>query len=183
MTMQSLVARTLCWLLLSFFMLGTAAADNASKIDRKSRAALERLYAVAPQTRGVLARAYGVLVFPAIYKAGIGIGGELGKGTLYRGGARSGFYRLASGSIGLQLGAQKRVQVIAFMTPDALQKFINSDGFKVGVDGSVVIADLGASGKVDSTTFNKPIIGFVLGERGLMYNISLEGARIWRFVP
>ena len=184
MSTQTLFSRALCWLLLSICIWGSAnAADNARKLDSKSRAALERLYAVAPQTRGVLARAHGVLVFPAIYKAGIGIGAEMGKGVLYRGGARSGFYRLASGSIGLQLGAQKRVQVIAFMTPESLQRFINSEGFKVGVDGSVVIADLGASGKVDSASFNKPIIGFVLGERGLMYNISLEGARIWRFVP
>lgn len=176
--------RALFCLLCCFCLLGPVrAADNARTLDRKARAALERLYAVAPQTRAVLARAQGVLVFPAIYKAGIGIGGELGKGVLYRGGARYGFYRLASGSIGFQLGAQKRVQVIAFMTPESLQRFVNSEGFKVGVDGSVVIADLGASGKVDSTSFNKPIIGFVLGERGLMYNISLEGARIWKFVP
>ena len=184
MSTQSFLSRSICWLLLSLCLLGTAsAANSARKLDRNSRAALERLYAVAPQTRGVLARAHGVLVFPAIYKAGIGIGGELGKGVLYRGGARSGYYRLASGSIGFQLGAQKRVQVIAFMTPESLQRFVNSEGFKVGVDGSVVIADLGASGKVDSASFNKPIIGFVLGERGLMYNVTLEGARIWKFVP
>ena len=61
--------------------------------------------------------------------------------------------------------------------------FLNSKGFKVGVDGSVVVADLGASGKVDSASFNKPMIAFILGERGLMYNVTLEGARIWKFVP
>jgi lipid-binding SYLF domain-containing protein len=159
------------------------AGASAISIDRDARAALNRLYRVAPETRAVLARAQGILVFPAIYKAGIGIGAETGKGALYRSGKRSGFYRLMSGSIGLQLGAQKRVQVIAFMTPDALAKFVNSEGFKVGVDGSVVVADLGASGKVDSASFNKPIIAFVLGEKGLMYNVTLEGARIWQFVP
>ena len=159
------------------------AAASAAKIDRNARAALERLYRVAPETRAVLARAQGVLVFPAIYKAGIGVGAEVGKGALLRGGRNVGFYRLVSGSIGFQLGAQKRVQVIAFMTPGALQRFQASKGFKVGVDGSVVVADLGASGKVDSASFNKPMIAFILGERGLMYNVTLEGARIWKFVP
>ena len=159
------------------------AAASAGKIDRDARAALERLYRVAPETRAVLARAQGVLVFPAIYKAGIGVGAEVGKGALLRGGKNVGFYRLVSGSIGFQLGAQKRVQVIAFMTPGAMQRFQASKGFKVGVDGSVVVADLGASGKVDSASFNKPMIAFILGERGLMYNVTLEGARIWKFVP
>jgi lipid-binding SYLF domain-containing protein len=159
------------------------AGASPATIDRDARAALNRLYRVAPETRAILARAQGILVFPAIYKAGIGLGGEAGKGALFRGGKRSGFYRLVSGSIGFQFGAQKRIQVIAFMTPDALQKFVNSEGFKVGVDGSVVVADLGTSGKVDSASFNKPIIGFVLGEKGLMYNVTLEGARIWKFEP
>ncbi len=159
------------------------AAASAGKIDRDARAALQRLYSVAPETRAVLARAQGVLVFPAIYKAGIGIGAEVGKGALLRGGKNVGYYRLMSGSIGFQLGAQKRVQVIAFMTPEAMQRFQTSKGFKIGVDGSVVVADLGASGKVDSASFNKPMIAFILGERGLMYNVTLEGARIWKFVP
>ncbi len=158
-------------------------AASAAKIDRDARAALSRLYQVAPETRAVLARAQGILVFPAIYKAGIGLGAEVGKGALLRGGKNSGYYRLVSGSIGFQLGAQKRVQVIAFMTPNAMQNFIASEGFKVGVDGSIVVADLGASGKVDTANFNKPIIAFILGEKGLMYNVTLEGARIWKFVP
>jgi lipid-binding SYLF domain-containing protein len=148
------------------------AAASARKIDRDARAALGRLYAVAPETKALLARAQGILVFPAIYKAGIGIGAEAGKGALYRGGRGSGFYRLVSGSIGFQFGAQKRVQVIAFMTPAALNNFVQSEGFKVGVDGSIVVANLGTSGKVDSANFNQPIIAFVLGEKGLMYNVT-----------
>jgi lipid-binding SYLF domain-containing protein len=174
--------RALTFCLIALCLVSTAFAGPA-KIDRESRAALSRLYRVAPETRSLLANAQGILVFPKIYKAGLGVGGEIGKGALYRGGKRVGFYRLASGSFGLQLGAQKRVQVIAFMTPSSYAKFVNGKGFKVGVDGSVVIADIGASGKVDSASFNKPIIGFVLGERGLMYNVTLEGARIWKFYP
>ena len=72
------------------------AAASAGKIDRDARAALQRLYSVAPETRAVLARAQGVLVFPAIYKAGIGIGAEVGKGALLRGGKNVGYYRLSA---------------------------------------------------------------------------------------
>jgi lipid-binding SYLF domain-containing protein len=158
-------------------------ASKASKLSREANQAVQRLYEVQPETRSVLARAKGILVFPAIYKGGIGLGAEYGKGALLKGGKTVGYYRIISGSIGLQLGAQKRAQIIAFMEPSALQKFEDSDGWKVGVDGSVVIADLGASGKVDSETFNKPIIAFILGEKGLMYNVTLEGSKISRFRP
>ena len=82
------------------------AAASAAKIDRDARAALERLYRVAPETRAVLAREQGILVFPAIYKAGIGVGAEVGKGALLRAGKNIGFYRLVSGSIGFQLRAK-----------------------------------------------------------------------------
>ena len=47
--------------------------------------------------------------------------------------------RTASGSIGFQLGAQAKSIVIAFMTQEALDKFRASDGWKVGVDGSVAL--------------------------------------------
>lgn len=175
-----LFASFVSWIL----VVSHAHASGAAKIYRNSTKALNHLYEVAPDTRSLLSRAQGILVFPAVYKAGLGLGGETGKGVLFRGGKAS-YYRMASGSIGFQAGVQKRIQIIAFMTPQAMQKFLNAKakGFKIGVDGSVVIADIGASGKVDSASFNQPIVGFVLGEKGLMYNATLEGTRIWKFVP
>jgi len=46
------------------------------------------------------------------------------------------------------------------------------------VDGSVVLVDLGAGASIDSSKLNKPIVGFVVGQKGLMYNLTLEGAKI-----
>jgi lipid-binding SYLF domain-containing protein len=156
---------------------------SGAQISQDSQQALQRLYASAPGARGIVQRAVGVLVFPNIVKAGIGIGGEVGKGILLRGGKTVAYYRIASGSIGLQLGAQTRVQVIAFMDKKAFARFQNSKGWKAGVDGSVVLADMGTSGELDTHALNAPIVGFVLGEKGLMYNATLEGTRIWRFYP
>jgi lipid-binding SYLF domain-containing protein len=156
---------------------------SAGQIDRDSRAALAQLYDSAPGAKGVVNRAVAVLVFPNIVKAGIGVGGEVGKGVLLQSGKTVGYYRIASGSIGFQLGAQKRIQVIAFMDKRAFARFKNSKGWKAGVDGSVVLADMGTSGEIDTHALNAPIVGFVLGEAGLMYNATLEGTRIWRFRP
>ena len=111
-------------------------------------------------------------------KAGIGIGGEYGEGALLLDGKTVDYYSTASASIGLQFGAQKKTQLVLFMSKAALEKFRNSDGWEAGVDGSVAIAEFGAGGDIDTKTIQSPIIGFVFSNKGLMYNLSLEGSKI-----
>ena len=119
-------------------------------------------------------------MFPRVIKVGIGLGGETGEGALLVQGENAGYYRTASGSIGFQLGAQAKSIVIAFMTPESLEKFRNSAGWKVGVDGSVALIDIGAGKAIDTTSINDPVVGFVFGSKGLMYNLTLEGSKITR---
>lgn len=124
-----------------------------------------------------LNQAAGVLIFPRVIKAGIGIGAETGEGALRVGGQTVDYYRTTSGSIGLQLGAQAKSIVIAFMTAESLEKFRNSEGWKVGVDGSVALIDLGAGKTIDSQNIKDPVVGFIFGSKGLMYNLTLEGSK------
>ena len=124
-----------------------------------------------------LAQASGYLVFPRVIKVGIGIGGETGEGALRVGGKTDGYYRTSSGSIGFQLGAQAKSIVIAFMTQDALDKFRNSTGWKAGVDGSVALIDIGIGKAIDTNNLKDPVIGFIFGSKGLMYNLTLEGSK------
>lgn len=158
----------------------TALAKSAAVINVEVEEALQKLYKARPGTKGVISRAAGVLVFPAVYKGGVGLGAEYGEGALLEDGRTSGYYNLVSGSVGLQLGGQRRVQVIVFMDPAALARFKASDGWKAGVDGSVVLVEFGASGKADTQQLNQPILGFILGEQGLMVSTSFEGAKITR---
>jgi lipid-binding SYLF domain-containing protein len=46
------------------------------------------------------------------------------------------------------------------------------------VDASVAVIAIGAGGAIDSSEINEPIIGFILDQKGLMYNLTLEGAKI-----
>jgi lipid-binding SYLF domain-containing protein len=69
------------------------------------------------------------------------------------------------------------------MTEEALNQFEQSYGWKVGVDGSIVVVTLGASGSIDTNNLTSPILGFVTDETGLMYSLSLEGSKITRFTP
>ena len=57
-------------------------------------------------------------------------------------------------------------------------KFRLSDGWEVGVDGSVALIKIGAGGSVDTNNVRDPIIGFVFGQKGLMYNLTLEGSKM-----
>ena len=147
-------------------------------------AGVDRTLRLLPrQIRGsdrLLARAAGVLVFPTVYKAGIGIGGEYGEGALRRGRQTVAYYNTVSASVGFQLGAQTKSVVIIFMTNQALASFRRKNGWKVGVDGSVALINVGVGGALDSNQLANPIIGFILGAKGLMYNLTLEGSKISR---
>lgn len=152
-------------------------ADGAAEIDADVDEALSRFKSEVNGAEVFLNSAAGVLVFPRVVKAGIGIGGEYGKGALRVDGKTVDYYSTAAGSIGFQLGAQAKSIVVAFMTEQALSKFRGSAGFKVGVDGSVALIDLGAGKTIDTANIKAPVVGFVFGSKGLMYNLTLEGSK------
>ncbi len=155
----------------------TQAASN-DELDAEVREAIAAFYQHTSAGKELAGKAAGMLVFPNVIKAGVGIGGEYGEGALVVDGKTTAYYNIASVSIGFQLGAQARSQIVLFMTPGALSKFRNSEGWKAGVDGSVALATLGAGGAVDSDTAKKPIIGFIFSNKGLMYNLTFEGSKI-----
>ena len=63
------------------------------------------------------------------------------------------------------------------MQQEALKKFRASSGWEAGVDGSVALIKVGAGGSIDTTKIKDPIVGFVFGQAGLMYNLTLEGSK------
>ncbi|UCF31373.1 MAG: hypothetical protein JSV26_02860 [bacterium] len=153
-------------------------AKTAAKIDAEVVEALAQFRKEVKGGVKLLDQANGVLVFPRVYKAGIGIGAEHGKGALLMGGKTVDYYSTSAASIGLQLGGQKKTIVIMFLTADSLAKFRKSSGWEVGVDGSVALVDIGAGGSIDTTNIKEPIVGFVFGQAGLMYNLTLEGSKM-----
>jgi lipid-binding SYLF domain-containing protein len=143
-------------------------------------ATLREFYYHFRGSRALVKRAAGVLVFPTIIKAGIGIGGEYGEGALLIHGRRVASYNCVSASVGFQLGAQARSVIILFMTEDALAHFSRTDGWKIGVDGSVAFITVGVGGSIDTDRIVSPIVGFIFDNKGLMYNLTLEGTKISR---
>jgi len=159
----------------------THAADK-QEIDIKVQQTLTQFRKTVGGADSFLNKANGVLVFPDVVKAGFGIGGEYGEGALLINSKTVSYYNTVSASIGFQLGAQVKNVIIVFLDPEALKKFRASQGWEVGVDGSVALIELGAGKSIDSTSINKPIVGFVFGNKGLMYNLTLEGSKFSKIV-
>lgn len=166
----------------TFFLIFATAAHPASKqeIDAQVKEAIRQFNKHTAAGRELAQQAAGMLVFPSVIKAGIGIGGEYGEGALVVKGQTVAYYQLAAASIGFQLGAQERSQIVLFMNPKALADFRQSKGWQAGVDGSVALATLGAGGSIDTETAKQPIIGFIFSNKGLMYNLTFEGSKMTR---
>ncbi|MBT8083487.1 MAG: hypothetical protein KJP08_03290 [Gammaproteobacteria bacterium] len=167
-------------LLLAAIIIAAGCATTGSSLDRDVDEALGVFRQQVDGSDVFLSQAAGYLVFPKVYKAGVGVGAETGEGVLRIGGSTVAYYRTTSGSVGFQLGAQAKSIVIAFMTREALDKFRNSEGWKVGVDGSVALIDIGAGKTIDSQNIVDPVVGFIFGSKGLMYNLTLEGTKFSR---
>jgi len=155
-------------------------AASAAEIDSKVDETIATFKEDVNGADVFLGQAAGYLVFPRVIKVGIGIGAETGEGALRVNGRSAAYFRTTSGSIGLQLGAQAKSILLASMTKESLAKFRESSGWKVGVDGSVALIDLGAGKTIDTNNIKDPVVGFIFGSKGLMYNLTLEGTKISR---
>jgi lipid-binding SYLF domain-containing protein len=162
---------------MSGWLSSPASAASAREIDVSVDVALERFEQEVKGSKSFLKSAKGVLVFPHVLKAGVGFGGEYGEGALRIDGKTVDYYNTAAGSFGFQFGAQAKTIVLVFLDADTLKRFRESEGWKAGVDGSVALVTLGAGGDIDTTKLKDPIVGFVFGQKGLMYNLTFEGSK------
>ncbi len=155
-------------------------AASKVELDARVNATLERLQKHEIATVELIRKASGILVFPRVLKAGFGLGGSTGEGSLLVDYEPVQYYRTTSLSIGFQIGGQASSEVVLFMTDDSLERFRRSDGWEAGVDGSIALISAGIGGDVDTHNLQSPIIGFIFGNQGLMYELSFEGSKFWK---
>lgn len=165
---------------LALFATPSASAASRGEIDAGVRAALVRMEEAIPAGREFAQRAVGALVFPRVIKAGFGLGAEVGEGALVVNGETVQYYRTTGLSFGFQIGASGTTEVILFMTPQALAGFRASQGWKAGVDGGIAVLTWGVAKDIDTNNLREPIVAFVFDHKGLMYDVSLKGARYWK---
>lgn len=166
-----------------FITTQAAEAATAAEIDKGVATALQACKAQLPACNALAGKAKGILVFPEVTKAAVGIGGSYGEGALLVGGKTAAHYSTKSASLGLSIGAQTRSEVIMFLTEAALEQFRTSEGWEVGGSASIVAIDTGKSGSIDTESIKDPVVGFIFGEKGLMADLSFEGAKIQKIQP
>jgi lipid-binding SYLF domain-containing protein len=153
-------------------------AASKARIDASVEATLKDFFSRVRGSRELVTKSAAVLVFPSVIRAGIGIGGEYGEGALLTRERTVDYYNIVSGSIGFQLGAQSRSIIIVFMTPEALDSFRRTWGWRAGVDASIAIITVGAGGSIDTSRLASPVVGFIFDGTGLMFNLTLDGSKI-----
>jgi lipid-binding SYLF domain-containing protein len=158
-------------------------AKSAREIDAGVNATLVKFKQRVQGASTFLQGAQAVLVFPGVVQAGLGVGGEFGEGALRIHGSTVRYYTVGAASAGFQWGAQVKDIIIVFLQRQALANFRARHGWTVGVDGSVVVVNLGANASINTTTYNAPVVGFIVGQEGLMYDLSLQGTKMTPFSP
>ena len=94
-------------------------AKTAREIDISVDVAIERFHEQVIGAKQLIEASKGILVMPNVFKGAFLIGGEYGEGALRIEGATVDYYSTASGSIGIQIGGQKKDIILLFMTRSA----------------------------------------------------------------
>jgi len=156
---------------------------NPQIIDARVDQTLNFLYTTYPGTISLRDKAAGMLVMPVVTKAGFGLGGAYGRGSLRVNQTTVDYYSAASASVGLQVGAQQFSHVLFFMTPQSLEGFRRSPGWVAGGDIEYTLNEQGENLTADTVTTQSPVIGVVFGQAGLIAGATVKGTKYTRIIP
>lgn len=176
---------------LVFVMLGATLAiageeySNQQQLVEKATLTLEKYAANSDigwtPTQARYAKA--ILIVPQLLKGALLFGFEGGTGVLLVRDEETGewsqpaFYKLRTGSFGLQIGAQSSDMVFLVMTTKGVESFYSSS-FRLGGDVSVALGPVGAGAKGQtSLTFSFDMLAYT-SNQGVYAGISAEGAAV-----
>ena len=152
----------------------------AQDIDFDADRAVSECVRTLPGCSAAADKAQGMLIFPRVFANTGDVSGPSGDGALHISKKAAGYYRMVGSSVGDLGGGRSVSQIIMFMTPAALKGFQDSSGWEVGANAKVTVIDQGKAADIDTVTATNPVIAYVFGLRGLMGDLSLDGAKITR---
>ena len=169
-------------LVLTFFALLIAFEAEAQKKKKQDPEEAALTMAEYKQTDEGMANwfntAYGYAVFPSIGKGGLGIGGALGHGVVYKDGAVAGGVKMSQVSVGFQWGGQAFSEIIFFENAESYTRFVESKA-EFAAQVSAVALTAGASA---DAAYRDGVAVFTQAIGGLMYQASVGGQK-FKFYP
>jgi lipid-binding SYLF domain-containing protein len=157
-----------------------AQAASAAEIRGDAWRELQKLYSKQRSAKILGQQAKGILVFPAMVKAGFMFGGQIGEGALFKNGKAVAYYNSVAASYGFQAGIQKFGYALFFMSQQALDQLDATKGFEVGVGPSLVVVDEGVGRSVTSNTVTSDVYAYIFDQKGLMAGAGIQGSKITR---
>ena len=158
-------------------------AFTAQQLQINSEKSVTQLYSTNKKAKILGKKAYAVLVFPQIIKAGFFGASQRGDGALIRNGKAAGYYNISAGSYGIQAGIEVFSSAIFFMTPDSIKSLEKADGFSIGTEPTLTIVDVGVADTLSSMSLQKGIYAFFYSQKGLMAGLGLQAAKITKYTP
>jgi lipid-binding SYLF domain-containing protein len=173
--MKTTFAVSLLSLLAALAGCATAPKTASGRDDLKeaARDALQEMEVHDPSLGGFLAGSSGYVVFPRIGKGGYIFGGGYGRGIVYRHGVPIGYTDITQATVGLQLGGQAFMEVLAFESAGDLDRF-TAGKLALTANASAVILESGAAG---STRYDGGVAIFLKPIGGAMVEASVGGQR------
>ena len=136
--------------------------------------AADSILAKDQSLKPLLDNAYGYIVFPSVASGALIVGGQGGDGVVFKDGTPWGIAKLASGSIGLQVGGESFTEIIVMQTSDAFNAVTaNEFSFTAGVSATAIKAGAALDAK-----FSNGIAAFISTNGGLMASAAIGGQKI-----
>ena len=186
--MKNKTIKYIIFALLLFLVLtciGQAAPMTPSEIINEAIEVLEEMSVSGDSGAfgALLKEAEGITIFPSIIKIGWGIGGQYGKGIIFRKDSRLGiwygpaFVKIKSISIGPQIGIQSIALVLVISNERGMEGFME-DNVTLGGTASIAAGPLGRSLSADTDYKFKASIYSYSISKGAYIGVSFQGSAI-----
>lgn len=157
-----------------------AIAASARKIQRRVDKGLNFIDRNLPDYAHLLDISAAVILIPRITAAGLFIGGAYGEGALLEKRNIVDYYAFAMANYGFQFGIQQYGSALFLRTQETVDRFRNRDGFTLGVDLQFTAVKEGEIASVDTTTGATDATGLVYGKKGVVFGLTIDGAKYTR---
>ncbi|HWW20816.1 MAG TPA: lipid-binding SYLF domain-containing protein [Steroidobacteraceae bacterium] len=148
-------------------------------------------FRAAGESRDFFHSAYAYAVFPNVGEGALVVGGQIGKGRVYRNGHLLGYSTIGGLSLGFQAGGQVYSEIVFFEDEHALQEFESGNfQFAAGAHAVAITAGAGASvatngvqanasGTAQNATtagaYERGMAVFTVAKGGLIYAAAVGG--------
>ena len=184
-TVKYIILTPLLFLVLTCIVQAAPTTMTPSEIINESIQVLEEMSASEDSGAfgALLKEAKGIAIFPSIIKIGWGIGGQYGKGIIFRKDSRVGiwygpaFVKIKSISVGPQIGIQSIALVLVISNERGMEGFLE-DNFTLGGTASIAAGPLGRVLSADiDYKFKASIYSYSIS-KGAYIGASFQGSAI-----